>query len=211
MYGIVRALFRGALWIGGFALLVAGVMNFFFVDRIQIRHNAMAPTLYFGDEALVWRSKGADYAMGDIVVCAHPENPAEFVIGRVVGKPGMTIEATRGQLKISGSIPDRSTDGRLEFEDFTDGLVHEISYGTEKLATRYHRFFERVNAPLEMALTPVEEGLFLLADYRGSRGYDSRTFGEVDPSTCIGTVFFRLRPTEHAPPELKPGWFDIIR
>lgn len=211
MWGIVRTLFRAVLWLGGIALVVGGVLNIFFVDRIRIRHNAMAPTLFFGDEALVWRSKSPEYSLGDVVVCAHPEAAGEFVMGRVMAKPGMTIEASRGQLRIAGTVPDRESEGTFEFQDVSDGSVYDVNYGTEKVGNRYYRYFSRIDQPLAFPAIQVEGGLFLLADHRGSSGYDSRTFGEVDPTTCIGTVFFRLRPGDHAPPEAKVGWLQIVR
>ncbi|MFW6049975.1 MAG: signal peptidase I [Myxococcota bacterium] len=197
-------------WVLGLGLVAVAILNLFFVHRVQVSHNAMAPTLLAGEEALVWRRGERD--MGDVVVCQHPGRPGQYVIGRVVGKPGMRVEAPNGQLQIEGTRVDR--DIRRDDVRFYDAVLDRTStmvYGIEHLGNTDHEFFIRKDDHLRLRPTLVKEGLYVLADNRSVRGNDSRDFGPVKQATCIGEVFMRLRPNPDDPNDLGHGWFDWIR
>lgn len=206
---LLRALFKGLLWVMAIGLLVAAVLNLFFVDVVQVTHNAMAPTLLAGEQAFVWRS--AEPRMGDVMVCEHPGQPGHFVIGRVVAKPGMRVEAPRGQLTISGSQVGVDIQGTTRFYDVLQDRTDQMQHGVATMGNTQHRFFQREGHALRVRPVDVERGLYLIGDNRSHPHNDSRTFGEVAPATCLGRVFMRFRPSPDDPNDLDHGWFDWIR
>lgn len=210
MTKLLRFLFKAALWVFGIAAVVAAVFQIFWVDMAVVGHNAMAPTLVAGDRVLMWRDPTVE--MGDILICAHPSRPGEFVMGRVVGKTGMQIDTNRGQLRIAGTTVDRDFRGTYSFMDTTLGRPEQMRYGIEKMGNTDHAFFERERSRFEIRPREVRKGIFLLSDNRTYPQQDSRVFGDVDPSTCIGEVFMRLIPSkEQSMPEgLQHGYADIL-
>lgn len=207
----IKPIFKGLLWLAAIALLVGGVMRLLFVERIGVAHNGMAPTLVAGEEALVWKDATLD--MGDIAVCEHPAQPGTYILGRVVGKPGMTVKTVRGgQLNVEGTTVDRdvrATDVR--FEDTKEDRVERMTFGIEKLGNTDHQYFERADGSTRIDETEVEGGhLFLLGDNRTYVGHDSRYVGNVAIDGCLGQVFMRWKPVDGLPKELDHGWLDIL-
>ena len=210
----MRDIYKGALkFLAVVVVLVAiaaGILKLFFVDIVVVGHNAMAPTMIAGDRLLVWRS-GGDYRMGDTLLCPHPSQPGRYVLGRVMGRPGATLEIARGQLRINGQAPDQDSQATMAFRDHVTGHTSRMRYAVEDVLGTTHGIFEREGRPLHMRPHRVRGGVFLLSDNRTFVGEDSRSFGEVVPSTCIGRVFMRLTPSEQTPPELDNGYLDIVR
>lgn len=199
------------LWAGGIVLVFAAVMRIFFVDVAVVGHNAMAPTMEAGDTILIWRN-GVPDAMGDITICPHPAQPSQLVMGRVVGKPGMTIQPNRfGALEIAGSVPDVDWQGTETFTDTLEDRTDDYKRGLEKLGNVEHWIYVREGAEFRMSPVTVGEGdVFLLGDNRTHVGQDSRYFGTVDPETCQGTVFMRLSPPSDSPNDIGTSYLDII-
>jgi signal peptidase I len=206
-----KTIFKGLAWIGGILLVAGLVLHFFFVDRVVIGHNAMAPTIFAGDQVLVWRNTTPD--MGDLVMCQHPESPGQMVIGRVYAKPGMTVDTDRhGQIRIAGSTPDVDIyPGTIQVESAAAGRSDEMTWGMVKLGNTEHLFFQRRNSQLSIRPYQVTRGIWLLGDNRSESGWDSRTFGEVDPATCRGEIFMRLVASDATPTEIDNGALDIIK
>ena len=210
MRGATKTTLKGLGWIAAILLLIAGVMKLFFVDVAEVGHNGMAPTLVSGDQVLLWRDAVPE--MGSVTICRHPARPNEFVMGRVVGKPGMTLSSDRGQLHVEGTVPNRDTVGQVQFHDQASNRSFHMTYGIENLGNTPHWFFERADQVFQLRTTTVPNGrIFLLADNRTFLGQDSRFFGAVDPATCVGRVFMRLAPADGVPDELDHGWLDMIR
>lgn len=209
MNTLLRGLFRLLGWVVGLGLVAVAILYLFFIRAVQVGHNGMAPTLLAGEQAVLWRD--ADIEMGDIALCEHPGRKGRFVMGRVVGKRGMRIEAPRGQLQIEGSTVDRDIQGDLRFFDTTADRTVTMVRGVEILGNTEHQYFIRKDDHLRLRPTEVTAGLYLLGDNRSNRADDSRAFGEVDPDECIGTVFMRLRPNPDDPNELGHGWLQWIK
>lgn len=183
------------------ALAVGGVLFGFFIRVVDVGHDAMAPTIVSGDEVLVWRTQ--NFELGEIVLCPHPEEAGRYVMGRIVGRPGHTVAIGRGaQLEIEGQRPDVDLRGRVDFYDAQRRSSESMRWGYEDILDHQHPFMYRERRPPEMRPHQVRGGYFLLSDNRSFHGEDSRRFGEVDGSTCIGRVFMRLTAAV-APPQFE--------
>jgi signal peptidase I len=204
--GIVKFLFIVAVILG----IAAAVLRIFFVDLVVVGHNGMAPTVVAGDQIGVWRSASPE--LGDITICQHPSQPDRFVMGRVIAYAGYKLEVKRGVLYINSQVPDKDYQDPVKFTDITinNGHTDEMAYGIEKFSNTEHEFFERKGAKFNMRTTTVQKGIYLLGDNRTYVGEDSRSFGEVDPTTCKGQVFIRLQPAPPRGDDVKHHWFQLI-
>ncbi|MCA9611490.1 MAG: signal peptidase I [Sandaracinus sp.] len=205
-----KAVGKGALWFGALLLVVVGVLRLFFLDVVEVGHDGMAPTMIAGESVLMWR--GVDEPdMGDVLVCHHPTATGQMVLGRVVGKPGMTLRDVRGALEIAGSVPDRDV---LEEERFFDQTTNrEDSYRRSlvKLGNTDHYIFERHGFTFRLRETRVDPNrVYLMGDNRAASQLDSRAFGAVPVSNCLGTLFMRFRPATTRSAELDHGWFGFL-
>jgi hypothetical protein len=73
-----------------------------------------------------------------------------------------------------------------------------------------HAYFIQAGDVFSMRTYHVEKGIYLLGDNRSETQFDSRAFGEVNPETCLGQVFMRLRPAPSRGDELEHGYLDVI-
>lgn len=188
--------------------LILGFLRWQYVDVVAVNDDAMAPTIFGGDEVLVWR--GHDFDHGDIVLCRHPRIAGAWVIGRVVGYNGMNVEFRREQLTINGQIVARNFSGEVQFEDQRSHAQVRFSWGTEELGEVDHLFMERPEQTIAMRPVNNVTDLFLLTDNRTWIAGDSRTFGPVQAANCQGTVFMRWSPGGRAPAEFAQGHLDIL-
>lgn len=191
------------------ALIVGGVLYSSFVTVLHVGHSAMAPTTVLGDQVLVWNSQ--EFGLGEVALCAHPERPGEYVMGRVVGRPGHTVSFERGGLCINGDAPYTDLTSMVSFFEGDTRRTHRMRLMVEDILGSHHRIFVREgHTPSMRRPHEVKRGLFLLNDNRSFPGEDSRTYGEVEPSACIGRVIMRLKAAD-APAELGHAALDIIR
>lgn len=211
MRSFTKGFLKLVLWLGGILLVFVAVMRIFFVDVAVVGHNAMAPTMQAGDMVLIWRSGEPD-DLGEVTICDHPTSPGELVMGRVVGKPGMVLEADRNRLRIAGSVPDMDWQGERErFEDTVQNITADYRRAIVTMGNVDHAIYERENVDFRMQSVQVQPGkIFLMGDNRTHVGQDSRFFGAVDPDKCHGTVFMRLAPASDSPNDLGHNYLDII-
>ena len=205
---------KGAAKFAGAVLLIFAivivVLRVFFVDLVTVAHNAMAPTLIHGDVVLMWRGAAVDH--GDIVVCRHPHED-RYVMGRVVGTNGMAIGEMRNQLTINAAVARHDYEGTMPFFDATLEREMTMRWGTEELGNSDHYFFEQLGRDVRIRLVGSVHGIHLLGDNRAYQDEDSRDFGDVDPTTCLGEIFMRLRPVEGVDlaGEIPHGWLEFVR
>lgn len=206
-----KTLLKFLAWVVGLLVVFVAVMRIFFVDVAVVGHNGMAPTLEAGDTILLWRN-GTPDDLGDITICDHPRNSGELVVGRVVGKSGMTLEVDdHGRLVIAGSRPNMDWLGEERFTDTVEDFTATYRKGLAVMGNVEHLLYVREGTTFRMRPTEVERGkVFLMSDNRTHVGQDSRYFGAVDPATCHGTVFMRLAPASDSPNDLGHGYLDII-
>jgi signal peptidase I len=167
-------------------------------------HSGMAPTLLPGDHFAYWKDKVP--ARGDIAICAHPENPGDFVVGRVVATEGMRVSADQGVLAIDGRIPEKEYKGEVPFSiDEGEALLphplglraagHHTAHGVRprRRATQY----------LQEELVVPAGKVYLMGDNRLTPTHDSRSFGAVGQGPlhrhCRGADQDRRHSRPHHP------------
>lgn len=208
MRGLLKGTLKFAAGLAVVALVVGGIMRAFFVKEVVVGHNGMAPTMITGEVVLMWNSAEPD--LGDIVVCQSPADQT-LVMGRVIGLQAMTIKSDRGQLSVEGDVPDRDIVGTTQFYDVDNDVTDSMTYGIESFHDADHEWFLKVDHQFRMREHQVAPGkIFLLNDNRNYVGQDSRAFGDVDPSTCIGEVFMRWAPVDDRGADLGHSYLDIL-
>ena len=188
--------------------IVVGILRWQYVDVVAVANDNMAPTVFAGDEVFVWRTDEFDH--GDILVCRHPRNAGAYVMGRVIGRPGMSIRIERAQLFINNQRVDQNYSGEFQLAD-PSGHLQRYNWGYEHLGEVEHLVMQRLDRPQTMR--PVERvgGLFLMSDNRAPPPDDSRTYGPIQPQNCIGRVFMRWTASGRAPEAVGAGTLDILR
>lgn len=213
---VSSGLFNLVLWVGGLVAVVATILHLFFVRVAMTSEDNMAPALLARERIVLWRD--AELDLSDIAVCKHPARD-EYVIGRVVATAGMTISAGTkslatnrgGPYVVSGDVPDTESKGTIDFIDQRTGRRLPMLWGFISYGGHDHTWMMRPREVLRIAPTKIKSGIYLLNDNRSYRGSDSRSFGEVDPSTCLGQVFFRLQPAYPPRDDVPHGWLDIVK
>lgn len=195
-------------WTAGIIVVIGAVLRIFFIETATISHDGMSPTLCAGDRVAIWRA--SEFSIGDVVVCQHPSEPGRFVVGRVLGKPGMRVETIRGQLHIAGTKPDTDLRGTKRWLDITTGRVRRMQFGIEVLASSDHEFMIDPHDTLNLRPVSVTTGLFLLGDNRSYHAEDSRSFGQVDAATCRGKIFMILVPAADRGDDISHWWLSLV-
>ncbi|MBN8615142.1 MAG: signal peptidase I [Deltaproteobacteria bacterium] len=201
-------LFKLVLAVALILFLIGAFLRWQYVDVVTVNNDAMAPTFFGGDQILVWRQTEFDH--GDIVLCRHPRTPDNWVLGRVIGRPGMSVSMAREQLVINGQRVDRDFQGEFRFEDTQNHNVATFRYGREALGEVHLLFMERNDRNITMRPVTNSPSLVLINDNRTWIGDDSRAFGPVPPEACTGVAFMRWAPGGRAPEVLGQGHLDIL-
>jgi signal peptidase I len=195
-------------WLGAILIVIALILKAVWFDMALMEHNGMAPTIVRGERVLINRRGPPE--LGSVAVCRHPTEPA-YVVGRVAATQGMTIDSLGPKLRLDGAQVPFEPRGVTEFFSMDDQTTHSLVFGDETIGSTTHAVFAEERGRLRVRRTEVPEGkLYLLGDFRASRGQDSRAFGVVDAEGCRGTIVFRLTPSEGLPPEIAHGYFESI-
>lgn len=202
-------LLKLALFVALILLAIGAFLRYSYVDVVTVQDDAMAPTIFGGDTVLVWRTSDFDHA--DILLCRHPRRAGGWIIGRVIGKPGMSVSMERGQLTINRQRVDRDFRGELRVEDQQTRHVATYSWGFEPLGEVEHLFMARTDRTLALRAVDNVGGYYLLHDNRTWTGDDSRTLGPIQGAECTGRVFMRWSPGGRAPAEFTQGRLDLLR
>jgi signal peptidase I len=195
--------------VGAVIIVIALVLKVVLFDMAEVGHNGMAPTLVRGERVLI--NKRAAPELGSIAVCQHPTEVG-WVVGRVAATEGMTIDSFGKELRIDGEPVIFNRKGKTSFHNTDNDETAEVSWGDEYFETGPHRIFMGDHGRHLVQETEVPEGkLYLLGDYRGYMGQDSRAYGVVDASTCRGTIVFRVTPVDGLERDIAHGYFQVIR
>jgi signal peptidase I len=213
MKGLLKFLF----WVGLILSLAYVVGWAFLFESAEAEDNAMAPNIIRGDKYLIYVHAALD--SGTPVVCADPRDETLRVTGRIAGMPGTKISLSNGALYINGTQTEHTAEGEYVLVDETStGAPQTVTY-QDRIETmgmiRYHILFPEGALRFRtrnMRETVVgEDSFFLVADNRAF-GEDSRTYGQVKISSCIGRPLLIYRPAEVSGDAGSGSrWFSIIR
>ncbi|MBT8452147.1 MAG: signal peptidase I [Deltaproteobacteria bacterium] len=207
--GAIRSGLGCLSWVGAALIVIALALKVFLFDMAEVGHNGMAPTLLRGERVLI-RKKAAP-TLGSIAVCQHPTEVG-WVVARVAATEGMTIHSFGTELFIDGKPVEYNGGGSGSFYNEDTDRTVQVTWGDEYLGTGNHQIFLGENRRHHVDKAEVPAGrLYLLGDYRGYMGQDSRAYGVVDASSCRGTIVFRLTPVAGLEPEISHGYFERIR
>lgn len=186
---------------------IAGVLRAFFVTPVTITDDGMAPTLLAGETVLMWRREG-NVEFGDLLVCRHPTGSG-YVVGRFIARPGATITADRGFMWVDGRSPDRNIERTISFTMNGETQPHTVILGLEARGGEEHEFMQDSRVGFRTRPIAVRGGIFLMGDNRLPHAFDSRTFGPVNPATCVGNIFMRWT-TNPARIEFDHSVLDVV-
>lgn len=147
-----------ALWELGAPVLAAIVISHFVIKPVQVKGSSMYPTLKDGDYAVsnVIGTTTGNINRFNIVIVYLPEKN-EYIVKRVVGLPGETVEYAGDQLYING----KKTDEPFLNEDY------KATYKDEN----------KTNFTSDVAsITLGDDEYYCLGDNR-PRSSDSRVYG----------------------------------
>lgn len=196
-------------WIGAAIIVVLLLLKVLLFDVATLGHNGMAPTLIRGERVLI--NKRGKPIVGSIAVCQHPTEEG-WVVARVAATEGQVIGSFRDVLRIDGQPLPFEERGITEFHNEDNDLKRSVVWGNEVDSVGRHRIFFDKTRQHGVRKTTVEPGkLYLLGDYRGYRGQDSRQYGTVMAASCRGTIVFRLSPKELLEPEISHGYLELVQ
>ena len=186
---------------------IGGLLRYFFITPVVITDDGMAPTILAGETVLMWKTTETP-EFGDILVCRHPRSTG-YVVGRFIARPGMVISANRGSMRIDGHAPDRNLQRTMNFTMHGETRPRQVIIGSEVVGIYDHPFMQDAQLGYRARDIRVRDGIFLMGDNRLPHSFDSRTYGVVDPTTCVGHVFMRWRTAPNRI-EFENGFLDVI-
>ncbi len=155
----------------GIALVLVVLVNLFLFNLSKVEGHSMEPTLV-PHEWLFINKIGyrlGDPQRGDVVIVNDPStdgaNSGKYLVKRIIGIPGDTIEIRGGQLYVNGTLQvEAYTDAAIEDEDYGPAVVEKDRY-------------------------------FIMGDNRhAGASKDSRMFGTVPSKLIKGEAEFVLWP-----------------
>lgn len=148
----------------------------------------IAPTLQPQDRVLT--SRHSKPAFGELQRCLAPDGRGTFVIGRVFGIEGETVEVLNERVTVDGRSP------KARFQCGTVKVLHPVSQDPMELTCTVEDNGAFTYGALThpeyregQTRTRVEPGkVFLVSDDRHLH-QDSRDFGQVDATSCQHVVY----------------------
>jgi signal peptidase I len=190
---------RGIGWTLGVVLVIALLLRVTVLDVWTMPDDpyqgvAAAPALGAGDTVLVI-TRG-DFGFGELVRCADPQDPAAFVVGRIAGVEGDTVEVEGGRLAVNGRVYESESacaQPKVSVKHPETLKDVELHCGVVPMGGGWHYRITSLN-PLQEQKKSAKVGpgkVFLASDNRAMHD-DSRDYGLVDRATCRARMFFRL-------------------
>lgn len=196
MKGFLKLIF----WVAVVAaiLFVIGWAFLFEVHRAE--DNTMAPNIVRGDEYLVYIHSNLETATP--VVCADPRDESKKVVGRIIGLPGDKVSFSRAGLYINGTQVEQESEGEYILVDDTNTGAPQTVELRELIETigmiRFRILWPESGRSRRRYLrekTVPDDTFYLIGDNRAF-GVDSRTYGPVKISSCIGRPLLIYKPAE---------------
>ena len=144
-------------------IVIVLIVAIYVVGLQQIVGSSMEPTLKNGDVIIIDKLS-TNFKRGDVVSFYYDET--KFLIKRIIGMPGETVEITESKIYINGKV----IDDYIENTNMFDFSLKQLGY--DKIPDDYY---------------------FVMGDNR-NYSYDSRMFGLVHKDDIIGKNVIRLWP-----------------
>ncbi|MBI4120820.1 MAG: signal peptidase I [Parcubacteria group bacterium] len=164
------------------ALLIVVPFRVFIAQPYIVSGASMEETFSSGTylivDQLTYRFNDPD--RGDVIIFRLPQDPSKFLIKRVIGLPGETVEIQNGRVTITNVGGERLvlTEPYINPDDFRDTTMKKLLDGTE---------------------------YFVMGDNRDA-SLDSRIWGPLPEKNIVGEAFLSLFPiTDIA---LHPGRYN---
>ena len=190
----MRSFVRSLLWIAAIVGALCFLLYLFVFDTWVVPNDdaqltaSIQPTLAPSDRVLIRR--GSRPKQGELARCASPESPGRYVVGRVFGRPGGTVQVSRESVVVDGKgISSAHGCGKVTVMQPVTGEPVELSCGVEENGAWSYGVLRHTEFPSGGNPARIEVGkLYLVSDDRHFH-QDSRDFGLVDESTCEHVVF----------------------
>lgn len=202
---------RFLAWTVGIIAVVVGLLRLVLFEAWTVPEDdswlgaSVAPTLQAGDTVLLL-TRGTP-GFGDLVRCTDPEDPSDWVIGRIIGLERDQIEVQEGSLSVNGTRyrsaeACKKTEFTIEHPD--TGSEIELRCSRVEMGGGWH-FVGSLTKRKKSDNKKHQVGVglvYLLSDNRSFHD-DSRDFGPVPAESCSERIVFRLWSSD--------GWSDSER
>ncbi len=193
---------RFMLWaVGGFIVLCVIARLLLFESWVLPDYEtepflatSIEPSLSGGDTVLVL-TRGTP-GFGDLVRCPDPEDAGRWIIGRIAGEEGDTVEVSGRSLQVNNkryNASDACTEPYFYVKHPDSGTELEMQCARIDMGSGWHyRGTARKHKKLNNKRKQVGTGMvFLLSDNRDLHD-DSRDFGTLPAESCKERIVFRL-------------------
>jgi signal peptidase I len=145
------------------------LINTFLISLAQVSGVSMEPQFFDQDDVII-QHQLSDIGRGDIVVVRDSERPQTYIVKRIIGLPGETVEVKEGRV-------------------FINDVALNEEYLLNEVGTSCSGGFCNV--------VLGEDEYYVLGDNRSSSN-DSRRLGVIDIDELMGEVVIIVRPFERA-------------
>lgn len=185
---------RNLVWLGAILGAIGLLLYLFVFDTWVVPGDepaltaAIAPTLDPDDRILTRRGGSPKY--GELARCVRGDGSGKYVIGRVFGLGGDTVEVNNERVATNGKgMPTRFGCGTVNVVHPVSGDSVPLSCSVEDNGAFTYSVLVHPEYREGQRVTKVEpEKIYLVSDNRHIH-LDSRDFGPVDASTCEHVVF----------------------
>lgn len=194
----MKKFLKGLAWVVGILAVIILILRLTMFKTWTIPEDialdsSIRPSLQSGDVVLVMTVGKRSF--GQLVRCTDPEDPQRWVVGRIVGMEGDTVEVDGPSVTVNGTRYNTSDGCKdpLKVPHPTSGSPIEAVCSRVEMAGGWHfRAWVATHTVESSSSHKVGAGrLFLLSDNRSFHD-DSRDFGTVAANTCNDLIVFRL-------------------
>lgn len=183
------------MWVAGIGGAICLLLHLFVFELWTVPHGedklfetSIQPNLLADDHILVRRGSTPKYS--ELARCQHPTSSGRYVIGRVMGERGDSLEVSDNGVLTNGkrSATARGCGQVVMPHPATEGLI-TLACGEIDSGSSTFKVLSSKEMSIGSAHALVETGkVYLVSDNRLLHE-DSRDFGQVDASTCEHIVF----------------------
>jgi signal peptidase I len=154
------------------ALLVVLPIRLYVAQPFIVRGASMEPTFHTGDYVIIDQIsyRFDEPKRGDVIIFQHPDTPSIYLIKRIIGLPGETVEITGKEITVTNKAT--GTSKRLD-----QSYLEDARLSNEFLPPK----------------TLEKDEYFVMGDNR-KQSSDSRVWGVLPKASIAGRAFIRLFP-----------------